>query len=97
MNQYKLKLYILGYTALARKAIQNLEKICETKTLNHQYKIEVINLLDKPQLAEKERIIATPTLIKELPEPIRRVIGDLSDYEQVLVGLDINEIDHFKK
>lgn len=89
---YKLKLYIIGNTALSKKAIENLKEICQSPELKGKYVPEIINLLDRPGLAESEKILATPLLIKELPEPIRRVIGDLSDHEKVLVGLDIDEL-----
>ncbi|HHF7344453.1 TPA: circadian clock KaiB family protein [Legionella feeleii] len=92
MVKYKLKLYIIGYTSTAKKAIKNLHDICALPELKGMYEAEVINLLEQPQLAESEKIIATPLLIKDLPEPIRRIIGDLSDREKVLVGLNISEI-----
>lgn len=91
MSKYKLKLYIIGYTSTAKKAIKNLQEI-SLPELKGMYETEVINLLEHPQLAESEKIIATPLLIKDLPEPIRRIIGDLSDREKVLVGLNICEI-----
>jgi circadian clock protein KaiB len=84
-----LRLYIVGYTPIARRAIENLEALCKQPEFNALYETEVINLLDNPALAEEEQIRATPVLIKKLPEPLRRIIGDLSDREQVLVGLDI--------
>lgn len=90
--RYKLKLYIIGYTSTAKKAIKNLRDICSLPELNDIYEPEVIDLLERPQLAESEKILATPLLIKELPEPLRRIIGDLSDREKVLVGLNIREI-----
>ncbi len=92
MPKYKFKLYIIGYTLLARKAIKNLELICESPALRDLYKLEIINLEEHPDLADSENIIATPLLIKEFPKPICRVIGDLSDRDQVLTGLDIHEI-----
>ncbi|MDF1827775.1 MAG: circadian clock KaiB family protein [Legionellaceae bacterium] len=92
MSKYKLKLYILGETVLAKRAIKNLEIICESPELQDQYEMEVINLLDHPTLAESEKIIATPVLIKSLPSPMRRIIGDLSDHQKVLVGLDLHEL-----
>ncbi|QMT59075.1 circadian clock KaiB family protein [Legionella sp. PC997] len=92
MAKYKLKLYIIGYTSTAKKAVKNLQEICALPELKGRYEAEVINLLEHPQLAESEKIIATPLLIKDLPEPIRRIIGDLSDREKVLVGLNISEI-----
>lgn len=92
MAKYKLKLYIIGYTSMAKKAIKNLQDICALPELQGIYEAEVVDLLKNPQLAESEKIIATPVLIKELPEPLRRIIGDLSDREKVLVGLNISEI-----
>jgi circadian clock protein KaiB len=87
-NKYLLRLYITGMTPRSEKAIANLKRICE-EDLKKQYEMEVIDVLEHPQLAENERILATPTLIKELPPPIRRVIGDLTDAEKVLLGLDL--------
>lgn len=83
-----LKLYITGNTPRADYAISNLRRICE-EDLRGEYAIEIIDVLERPQLAEDERILATPTLIKNLPPPIRRIIGDLSEREKVLLGLDI--------
>ncbi|MBT3028951.1 MAG: circadian clock protein KaiB [Candidatus Thiodiazotropha sp. (ex Ctena orbiculata)] len=88
-NKYTLRLYIVGYTPVARRAIDNLNKLCEEPEVATTYDFEVINLVEHPALAEQERILATPVLIKELPEPMRRIIGDLSDRERVLVGLDL--------
>lgn len=91
MSHYRLKLYIIGYTPVAKRAIDNLKDICNKIEKKDKYELEIINLQEKPQLAEQEKIIATPLLVKELPEPIRRIIGDLSNHEKVLVGLDIYE------
>ena len=91
MNKFLLKLYITGQTTKSEKAIRNLRDICKHE-LNDQYEMVVIDVLEKPQLAEDEKIIATPTLVKELPQPIRRIIGDLSDKDKVLLGLDIQPI-----
>jgi len=88
MDKYHLKLYITGKTPRSESAIQNLRKICE-ENLDQKYEIEIIDILERPQLAEDERILATPTLIKSLPPPLRRLIGDLSETEKVLLGLDI--------
>lgn len=88
MNKYLLKLYITGQTPRSEAAIANLRKICETE-LNGVYEMVIIDILERPQLAEDEKILATPTLIKELPPPLRRIIGDLSDTEKVLLGLDL--------
>lgn len=91
MGKHILKLYIIGYTPVAKRAIENLKAICQLPGICEHYEPVIINLLENPQLAEQEKILATPLLIKELPEPIRRILGDLSDHERVLVGLDINE------
>lgn len=88
MNQYTLKLYVTGNTPRAERAIANLRRICE-EDLSGQYEMVIIDVLERPQLAEDEKILATPTLIKHLPPPLRRIIGDLSDTERVLVGLDL--------
>ena len=87
-NKYLLKLFITGHTPSAERAIKNIESICMHE-LDGEYHLEIINILDNPRLAEDERIIATPTLIKVLPAPLRRVIGDLSNTEKVLLGLDL--------
>jgi len=89
MNKYTLKLYVTGNTPRAERAIANLRKICEVE-LHGRYHMVVIDVLERPQLAEDEKILATPTLIKHLPPPLRRIIGDLSDMEKVLLGLDIH-------
>ncbi len=88
MQLHILKLYIAGKTARASRAIANLHRICD-KELPDQFKLEVIDVLEDPDRAEEDKILATPTLIKSLPPPLRRVIGDLSDTEKVLFGLDI--------
>lgn len=88
MNKYLLKLYITGLTPRTESVVNILRKICEEE-LQGQYRLSVIDVLQQPQLAEDEKILATPTLIKELPEPLRRLIGDLSDKEKVLLGLDL--------
>jgi circadian clock protein KaiB len=88
MNKYVLKLYITGQTIRSERAIANLRRICREE-LADRYELVIIDVLERPQLAENERIVATPTLVKTLPPPLRRVIGDLSDTDQVLLGLDI--------
>lgn len=88
MSTLLLKLYVAGHTARTRTAIADLRRLCREE-LDGRYEIQVIDVLEHPELAEAERILATPTLIKQLPLPVRRVIGDLSDSERVLVGLDI--------
>jgi circadian clock protein KaiB len=85
---YELRLYIAGKTAKSVTALANLKKYCE-EHLQGQYKIEVIDLLLQPQLAESDQILAIPTLVRKVPEPIRKIIGDLSNEEKVLVGLNI--------
>lgn len=88
MSNYLLKLYITGKTPKSERAIANLQNICEHE-LESQYEMVIIDILERPQLAEDEKILATPTLIKVLPLPLRRVIGDLSDTDKVLIGLDL--------
>ena len=88
MGRYMLKLYVTGQTARSHQAIANLRRICEVE-LGGRYEMVVIDVLERPQLAEDEKILATPTVVKELPLPMRRIIGDLSDPERVLVGLDL--------
>lgn len=85
---WELRLYIAGKTAKSVAALVNLKKYCE-EYLKDKYVIEVIDLLVQPQLAEGDQILAIPTLVKKVPEPIRKIIGDLSDKEKVLVGLNI--------
>lgn len=85
--KYCLRLFVNGYTSHSRRAIENLRQICE-RDLREMYEVEVIDILEHPQLAENEKIIATPTLVKKLPEPVRKIIGDLSSREKVLIGLD---------
>jgi circadian clock protein KaiB len=87
-NSYVLRLYIAGQTPKSIDAITNIKKICE-ENLKGDYMLEVIDLYQQPQLAQGEQIIALPTLIKKLPLPLRRIIGDMSNSERVLVGLDL--------
>ncbi|MBF0310798.1 MAG: circadian clock protein KaiB [Magnetococcales bacterium] len=87
-QKYLLKLYITGHTPRSERAIKNLRRICGDD-LGGLYEMRVIDILEQPQLAEDEKILATPTLIKALPPPLRRIIGDLSDTEKVLLGLDL--------
>ncbi|MFO7575077.1 MAG: circadian clock KaiB family protein [Bacteroidales bacterium] len=90
-SRYTLRLYVTGTTSRSIVAINNLKKICE-EYLKGQYDLEVIDLYKSPDLAEGDQIIAAPTLIKELPIPFRRIIGDMSNKEKVLLGLDIREV-----
>ncbi len=90
---WELRLYVAGQTEKSVTAFANLKNYCE-EHLNGVYSIEVIDLLENPQLAEGDQILAIPTLVRKVPLPIRKIIGDLSDKERVLVGLDIKQ---FKK
>jgi circadian clock protein KaiB len=87
-KKWELRLYVAGKTERSITALTNLQKYCE-EHLKGQYRIEVIDLLEKPQLAEGDQILAVPTLVRKVPEPIRKIIGDLSNKEKVLVGLNI--------
>jgi circadian clock protein KaiB len=86
--QWNLRLYVAGQTPKCIAAFANLKKLCEER-LGGNYSIEVIDLLKKPQLASGDQILAIPTLVRRLPQPIKKIIGDLSDTERVLVGLDL--------
>jgi len=85
---WQLRLYVAGQTPRSRAALANLKKICE-EHLAGRYSIEVIDLLKQPQLSKGDQILAIPTLVRRLPEPMRKIIGDLSDTHRVLVGLDL--------
>jgi circadian clock protein KaiB len=87
-SRYELRLYVAGMTPRSTRAIANIKEICE-EHLKGLYSLQVIDLYQQPVLAEGEQIIAVPTLIKKLPPPLRRLIGDLSDRERVLIGLDL--------
>jgi circadian clock protein KaiB len=87
-QKYILKLYITGATPRSTKAIMNIRKICE-EHLKGRYELEIIDIFQQPVLAKGEQIIAAPTLIKKLPLPLRRFIGDMSDADKILVGLDL--------
>jgi len=91
-KKWQLRLYVAGQTSKSVMALKNLKQYCETH-LKGQYSIEVIDLLLKPQLAEGDQIFAIPTLVRKVPEPMRKIIGDLSNEEKVLVGLNIVPID----
>jgi len=88
MSNFVLRLYVAGRTPRTENAISTIREICESN-LQGDFELMVIDILERPQLAENERILATPTLVRELPPPLRRVVGDLSDREKVLVGLDL--------
>ena len=87
-GKWILKLYVAGQTPKSMAAFENLKKICQNY-LNEKYEIQVIDLLKNPQLAEGDQILAIPTLVRKLPVPFRKIIGDLSNTERVLIGLDI--------
>lgn len=87
-ERYILKLYVTGMTSRSARAIENLRMLCE-KHLPERYDMQVIDVYQQPELARSEQIVAVPTLIKKLPLPLRRLIGDMSDEKRVLVGLDI--------
>lgn len=87
---YQLRLYVAGQTPKSLAAFANLKKICE-QHLEGKYEIEVIDLLKHPQLASGDQILAIPTLVRKLPSPLKKIIGDLSNTERVLVGLDLRE------
>lgn len=84
-----LRLYIAGQTPKSLKALTNLKKLC-AEHMSDSYQIEVIDLMKKPELAQQDQVLAIPTLVRNLPVPIRKIIGDLSDTERVLLGLDLN-------
>jgi len=85
---WELRLYVAGQTPRSRAAFSNLKRICEDH-LPDRYSIEVIDLLERPELSHGDQILAIPTLVRRLPKPMRKIIGDLSDTERVLVGLDL--------
>lgn len=87
---WRLRLYVAGNTPKSTAALGNLRRICE-EHLAGKYEIEVVDLVQHPQLARGDQILAVPTLVRKLPPPLRRVIGDLSDTERVLVGLDVRD------
>jgi circadian clock protein KaiB len=88
---WELRLYVAGQTPKSVQAFANLKKICE-EYLAGKYRIEVVDLLDNPQLAQGDQILAVPTLVRKLPPPLKKIIGDLSNTERVLVGLDVRRV-----
>lgn len=88
---WELRLYIAGQTPKSLTAFANLKRICE-EHLAGQYRIEVVDLVENPQLAREDQILAIPTLVRKLPQPLRKIIGDLSNNERVLVGLNIRPL-----
>lgn len=95
-SHYVLRLYVAGFTSRSRTAIKSVTEICE-KHLKGRYELEVIDIYQQPSLAAGEQIIAAPTLIKKLPLPLRRLIGDMTGEDRVLVGLDLRTRDEPKK
>lgn len=95
-ERYVLRLYIAGSTPGSSRAVETLKAVCE-EHLTGRYTLEVVDIYQQPVLARDEQIIAVPTLVKQLPLPIRRILGDLSDKQRVLVGLDLKPQDHEKK
>jgi circadian clock protein KaiB len=85
---WQLRLYVMGQTSKSQTAFSNLKKFCESH-LKGRYRIKVIDLVEKPQLAKGDQILAIPTVVRKLPKPVRTIIGNLSDTERVLVGLDL--------
>lgn len=92
-DKWILRLYVAGMTPKCITAFTNLKRLCEDQ-LKGKYSIEVIDLLENPQLSREHQILAIPTLVRKLPVPVRKIIGDLSDTERVLVGLDIKQYEH---
>jgi circadian clock protein KaiB len=88
---FQLRLYVAGHTSRSIAALVNLKRICE-EHLRGRYRIEVIDLIERPQLAKGHQIVALPTLVRRLPKPIRKLVGDLSDTERALVGLDLRPV-----
>ncbi|HON37597.1 MAG: circadian clock KaiB family protein [Desulfomonilia bacterium] len=88
---WELRLYVAGQTPKSIQAFANLKRICE-EYLAGKYRIEVIDLMENPQLAQGDQILAVPTLVRKLPPPIKKIIGDLSNTERVLVGLDVRQV-----
>jgi circadian clock protein KaiB len=89
-DKWVLRLYVAGHTPKCSTAFMNLKKICEEQ-LKGKYVIEIIDLLENPRLSREHQILAIPTLVRKLPVPVRKIIGDLSDTERVLIGLDLKQ------
>lgn len=87
-KKWNLRLYVAGQTPKSVTALANLKRICD-EHMHGEYSVEVIDLMENPQLARRDQIVAIPTLVRELPSPLKRIIGDLSNTERVLVGLDV--------
>lgn len=91
-GKHVLRLYVTGHTARSERAIDNIRKTCD-RVLKNRYELTVVDLFENPELAQEEQVIAAPTLVKSMPLPLRRLIGDLSDERRVLLALDIQEDD----
>ncbi|MCU0308435.1 MAG: circadian clock protein KaiB [Thermoleophilia bacterium] len=89
-SRVQLTLYVSGRTTRSQRAIRNLDAICRQMA---DYEVRVVDVLEQPDLADRDKVLATPTLIRRLPPPMRRIIGDLSDREKVLVGLELQALD----
>lgn len=89
--RWQLRLYVAGHTPKSARALANLQALCE-EHLAGEYTIEVVDLVKNPQLAEGDQIVAVPTLVRKLPPPLKRIIGDLSNTEKILVGLDLRPL-----
>jgi circadian clock protein KaiB len=92
-ERYKLRLFVTGATPRSIRAIENMRKICQ-ESLEGRYDLEVVDVYENPEMTRDLQIVATPTLVKILPEPLRRIIGDLSNKERVLAGLNLTPFDH---
>jgi circadian clock protein KaiB len=90
-KMWQLRLYVAGQTPKCLTALANLKRICE-EHMPGQYELEIIDLLENPHLAQQDNILAIPTLVRKLPEPVRKIIGDLSNRDRVLLGLDVNVV-----
>ncbi len=88
MDKYYFRLFITGLTSRSQRAIASLNTLCD-ENLGERFHLEIVDVLQEPEKAERHKILATPTLVKQLPPPVRRVIGDLSDKQKVLAGLDV--------
>jgi circadian clock protein KaiB len=91
-KRYVLRLYVTGLTPRSTRAVNNVRSLCE-EHLKDRYELEIIDIYQQPTLTKGEQIVATPTLIKKLPLPLRRIIGDMSNTERVLLGLDLRAVD----
>ena len=91
VDRWQLRLYVAGHTPKSVRALANLKALCE-EHLAGEYTIEVVDLVKSPQLAEGDQIVAVPTLVRQLPPPLKRIIGDLSNTEKILVGLDLRPL-----